>query len=161
MKNFFLKRLVAYPVGWGIAWYFIFSRYSDSSFIGLIKEQMDYMMDILPFSLSPSVSMILFGLGFGYVYGTGSILVRVSKLRGTLFIVMFLVKVLFSAFFAVSIGCLLYFLEILLFPIIIYGYKKLKKKKIPRVYKKESDQEDLIKEMERIVYEYRKSRSGM
>jgi hypothetical protein len=156
MKKFFQRRLIIYPAISSLCWYLIFMKYSGSSMLNLIEDEINYMIDILPFSLPPPLIILLFGLSFGYVYGTISIIVKVRQFKGTFFILIFIFKVMFSTMLAVSIGIFAYFIEIAILPILLHVLKKIKKNKhTPTIYKTK-DKDDLIKEMEKLIVEYKK-----
>lgn len=165
MKKFFLKRLIAYPICWSIVWYMINTKYPDFPLLELFLDGLEDFTEVLPFALSPPLDIILFGLVFGYVYGTASVVFKVRMFKGGIFFLVLIFKMMFSAIFAVSIGYLLFAAEILLLPLIIFLFKTYKGGKMPKLlrqektkpymYEKPKTEEDLIREMERIVTEYK------
>lgn len=165
MEKFFLKRLVAYPIGWSLVWYMIYTKYPDFPLLELFLEGLEDFTEVLPFALSPPLDIILFGLVFGYVYGTASVVFKVRMFKGGIFFLVLIFKMMFAALFAVSVGYLLFAAEILLLPLIIFLFKKYKsgkmfkplkrEKKNPYMYEKPKTEEVLIREMERIVTEYK------
>lgn len=144
MKNFFLKRLLVYPGAFAILWYYIFENYATYSALDLIRKQITILTEIVP--LAPPFDVILYGILFGYVYGTSSVLISVRKLRSFILIaILFFAKVVYSGILAVTIGYLIFPIEIILLPVIVLCYKAYKRKKKFKAFNTHS-QRDLYQE---------------
>ncbi|WP_430510733.1 hypothetical protein [Gottfriedia solisilvae] len=155
MKSIFIKRLITYPAIFCIAWYYMYLKFPNFYFCQYIIETFNMVIKNVPNfpEVETKTIFIIFGLSFGYVYGTISTLIKVREFRGFLFFGLFFIKSLISTVAALSFGLVLYPLEILLIPIILLLVKKLKthKREQGNSHRKIITREDLIKELEKFI----------
>ena len=160
IKKFLINRLLFYPVLWSFIWTFIFLKSPSFHLITLIKEGLYALTNTFPFSLTLETQFMLFGLVFGYVYGTISILLKARQIRGMLFFIVFFLKIMISMFFAITIGYLLYPIELILLPIILLLFRKYRKNKEKKKSENiamvnQRNKEELLNEIREVMKEHK------
>ena len=149
MKKIFIWRLLIYPIISCIIWHKLYVDFEDFFLIETVKG---VVLKTIPFDFKEEINFIIFGIAFGYVYGTVSLFIKVRKFKGFIFFALFLFKVLQCIIFA-NIAIYFYLLEILLLPLILYFIKKRKKIKKIKVENKKKEENKKIKE--EILFELR------
>jgi hypothetical protein len=156
MKNFFVRRLLIYPAIFGIVWTFLFVKYPEFIFVKLVQDELTYQF--IRLEIPMKTLFILFGMAFGYVYGTISTLVKASQFRGIIFLFIFLFKVMISMTFAISIGYILYAIELVMLPVFLVLIRKIKevrKNQRKKVKNNNLSKEDLIIQLENLISQYK------
>nr|WP_173026395.1 hypothetical protein [Aeromonas sp. Ne-1]AKO69688.1 hypothetical protein [Aeromonas sp. Ne-1] len=143
-----VKRLLIVPLACAFLWLYIFENFSDSWMVAWVNEIFRVGLD---YSLPKDTKVFVFGLGFGYLYSTFSLLIKARSFKGIPFFIFLGFKVLLVTFVTVF-GVYFYFLELLLMPFIALSKRSFKrknenKKRIKEKDERQSELEEFKKEL--------------
>jgi hypothetical protein len=148
MKKFFLNQLVIYPLLFGVIGYFAYRNFPDFYLVEMAKDvYLPYLKEIFTFINFTDVQFFtVYGLLIGYVYGSLSVVVKVRNLKSIILMgIVLYVKLTLAMILGVSFGLILYPVQLILTPIIIYLAKLYSKKQQRKRDQIQQDTNDNVK----------------
>ncbi|PTY81020.1 hypothetical protein [Heyndrickxia sporothermodurans] len=126
LKKIYLNSFLIYPFISCVIWTYAYSKYPDFLYMEVAS---DLMTKVFPFPIDVPIKIALFGIVFGYVYGTISTVAKARSFKGILFIPFLIFKLIVTMLLAATFGILAIGLEIIILPLIILFIKKQKREK--------------------------------
>ena len=129
-KKIMFSRLISYPLICAVIWTLFFLNFNDNYFTQMALEEHRLYLSSFPVEYFP----IIYGVSFGYIYGTISIVFKVRNFNGLTMFLGFFLKVFVASLFT-SVGYILLPIELILLIVFlaVRSIWKLPKRKVKPV----------------------------